>query len=139
MAAGLRCTLANSAYTAHELAFQYADSGAKVIFTTEDGLGVVREMFAESGVAKAEADTRIVVLGADLRWAGGPSAPSAAASEGLVRMEDLLDKGKLDQEEKFEGPDAHETVYICYSSVRHAAFCSSLRLTRARVRPESPR
>ncbi|KAJ7350441.1 AMP binding protein [Mycena albidolilacea] len=116
VAAGLRCTLANSAYTAHELAFQYADSGAKVIFTTEDGLSVVREMFAESGIAKAEADKRIVVLGADLRWAGGPSAPAGAASEGLVRMEDLLDKGKLDQEEKFEGPDAHETVYICYSS-----------------------
>ncbi|KAF8178582.1 AMP binding protein [Mycena galopus ATCC 62051] len=116
VAAGLRCTLANSAYTSHELAFQYNDSGARLILTTEDGLSVVQEMFAEIGLAKDEAEKRIIVLGQDLRWAGGPSAPSSPASQGLLRMEDLLNKGKLDQEEKFEGSDANETVYICYSS-----------------------
>ncbi|KAF7351179.1 4-coumarate--CoA ligase-like 7 [Mycena sanguinolenta] len=116
VAAGLRCTLANSAYTSAELAFQYNDSGARLILTTEDGLSVVREMFAELGLGKEEAEKRIIVLGQDLRWAGGPSAPASPASKGLLRMEDLLNRGKLDQEEKFEGSNAHETVYICYSS-----------------------
>ncbi|KAJ6497728.1 AMP binding protein [Mycena sanguinolenta] len=116
VAAGLRCTLANSAYTSAELAFQYGDSGAKLILTTEDGLSVVREMFAELGLAKEEGEKRIIVLGQDLRWAGGPSAPASPASKGLLRMPDLLTRGKLDQEEKFEGSNAHETLYICYSS-----------------------
>ncbi|KAJ7717822.1 AMP binding protein [Mycena maculata] len=116
VAAGLRCTLANSAYTSHELAFQYSDSGAKLIFTTEDGLAVVRSMFAESGIGKDDADMRIIVIGNDLRWAGGPSAPRSPATAGLLRMEDLLGKGELKQEEKFEGPLANQTVYLCYSS-----------------------
>ncbi|KAJ7782751.1 AMP binding protein [Mycena metata] len=116
VAAGLRCTLANSAYTSHELAYQYNDSGAKLIFSTEDGLDVVRKMFAEIGVPKAEAEKRIVVLGNDLRWAGGPSAPRSPTSAGLARMEDFLDKGALKEEEKFEGSAANETVYLCYSS-----------------------
>ncbi|KAK7057531.1 4-coumarate--CoA ligase-like 7 [Favolaschia claudopus] len=116
VAAGLRCTLANSAYTRTELAFQYSDSGATLIMTTEDGLSVVQEMFAEIGIAKEDAAKRIIVLSKDLRWAGGPSAPRSPASNGLLKMEDLLDRGKLDQEEKFEGSDALETLYICYSS-----------------------
>ncbi|KAJ7244176.1 AMP binding protein [Mycena haematopus] len=116
VAAGLRCTLANSAYTSHELAFQYSDSGAKLVLTVEDGLPVVRKMFADLGIAKEEADKRIIVLGQDLRWAGGPSAAADPASKGLLKMEDLLNRGKLDREEKFEGSQADETVYICYSS-----------------------
>ncbi|KAJ6495728.1 AMP binding protein [Mycena vitilis] len=116
VAAGLRCTLANSAYTSHELAFQYGDSGAKLILASEDNVAVVREMLAESGISREEADKRIIVLGNDLRWAGGPSALPNTAVAGLLKMEDLLNLGKLDQEEKFEGPLANETVYICYSS-----------------------
>ncbi|KAJ7502923.1 AMP binding protein [Mycena galericulata] len=116
VAAGLRCTVANSAYTSHELAFQYGDSRAKLIFTTEEGLPVVRAMFSENGIAKNEADKRIIVLGNDLRWAGGPNAPQSPAAAGLVRMEALLGKGELKQEEKFEGSQANETLYLCYSS-----------------------
>lgn len=48
---------------------------------------VVRKMFAEIGFAKNEAEKRIVVLGNDLRWAGGPSAPRNPTSAGLARME----------------------------------------------------
>lgn len=117
VAAGLRCTLANSAYTSHELAFQYSDSRAKLIFTTEEGLAIVRAMLSESGIGKKDADARIIVLGNDLRWAGGPSAPESPAAAGLLKMEDFLGKGELKQEEKFEGSMANETVYLCYSSV----------------------
>ncbi|KAJ6449638.1 hypothetical protein DFH09DRAFT_1118520, partial [Mycena vulgaris] len=116
VAAGLRCALANSAYTSEELAFQYSDSGAKLILTSEEGLDVVRAMFSKSGISKEDAERRIIVLGSDLRWANGPSAAQIPAAAGLLRMEDLLGKGKLSQEEKFEGPLANETVYLCYSS-----------------------
>ncbi|KAJ7928469.1 AMP binding protein [Mycena leptocephala] len=95
VAAGLRCTLANSAYTTKELGFQYEDSGAKLIFTTEEGLSVVREMLAERGIVKNDADKRIIVLGNDLRWAGGPSTPQSRATDGLMKLEDFLNKGKL--------------------------------------------
>ncbi|KAJ7209704.1 AMP binding protein [Mycena pura] len=116
VAAGLRCTLANSAYTSHELAYQYKDSGAKLILTSEEGLGVTRQMLAECGIAKDDAEGRIIVLGKDLRWAGGPKSPQNPASAGLLSMEDLLNKGKLEQEEMFEGALANETLYLCYSS-----------------------
>ncbi|KAJ7072621.1 AMP binding protein [Mycena amicta] len=116
VAAGLRCTLANSAYLSHELGHQYQDSSANLVITSEEGLDVVRQMFAEIGLSKEEANKRIIVLGQDLRWAGGPAASAHPASAGLVRMEDLLGLGKLENEEKFEGPLAQETLYLCYSS-----------------------
>ncbi|KAJ7443815.1 AMP binding protein [Mycena latifolia] len=116
VAAGLRCTLANSAYNSRELAYQYKDSMAQLVLTAEEGLPIVRGMFAELGLSKAESDKRIVVLGNDLRWAGGPAAAAAPDAAGLVMLADLLSRGTLDKEEQFEGAGAHETVYLCYSS-----------------------
>ncbi|KAJ7269564.1 AMP binding protein [Mycena rebaudengoi] len=94
VAAGLRCTPANNAYTSQELAHQYRDSGAKLVFTAEGGINT----------------------GNDLQWAGGPAAARDPESAGFLAMEDLLGKGKLDQEEKFEGSLANETLFLCYSS-----------------------
>ncbi|KAF8070774.1 AMP binding protein [Lyophyllum atratum] len=116
VAAGLRCTLANSAYTPKELAFQYGDSGARLIFTSENGISTVLEMFKLIGVEEAEARRRIVVLEASLEWAGGPPVPRTVAGRGLKTLAELLELGTLEQEERFEGKDAHETVYLCYSS-----------------------
>ncbi|KAF9447183.1 AMP binding protein [Macrolepiota fuliginosa MF-IS2] len=116
VAAGLRCTLANSGYNARELAFQYIDSGAKLVFTSEEGLPIVRQTFQEFGLSKAEAEKRIIVLPQSLKWAGGPDAPRHSDAAGLVGFEDLLGKGALDAEERFDGADADETVYLCYSS-----------------------
>nr|GAT57814.1 AMP binding protein [Mycena chlorophos] len=117
VAAGLRCTLANSAYTAHELLHQYMNSGAQLIIAFEDGISVVRQMLVDlNGLSQHEADGRIIVLGRDLRWAGGPSAKPHSDAAGLLRMEELFGLGKLEGEEKFEGAAAGETVYLCYSS-----------------------
>ncbi|KAK0503575.1 AMP binding protein [Armillaria luteobubalina] len=113
IAAGLRCTLANNAYTSHELAHQYTDSRARRIFTTEDSLPVVRAMFEEVGVQGDQADARIIVLGKGLKWAGGPDAPRTSS---LLHMEDLLGFGSLEEEEKFDGERALETALLCYSS-----------------------
>ncbi|TFK58423.1 acetyl-CoA synthetase-like protein, partial [Pluteus cervinus] len=114
VAAGLRCTLANSAYNTRELTYQYNDSKAGIVFTTEAGLPVVKEMFLGFGLGEQEAHSRIIVLGESLAWAGGPNAPRQAPN--LLYSEDLLGKGKLESEVRFDGERAHETLYLCYSS-----------------------
>ncbi|KAF8653316.1 hypothetical protein AX16_004016 [Volvariella volvacea WC 439] len=117
VAAGLRATLANSAYNARELAYQYQDSGARLILTSEAGLPVVQEMFKkELSQSQRDADAKIIVLSNSLAWAGGPSAPRNPEAKGLLHLEDFLGKGKLHEEEKFEGDLAKSTTYLCYSS-----------------------
>ncbi|KAJ7734587.1 AMP binding protein [Mycena maculata] len=116
VAAGLRCTFANSAYTSHELGYQYQDSGAKLVLTAEEGLRTVREMFAGLSLSKEDSDKRIVVLENNLRWAGGPASKTFPDACGLVILGDLLSRSALKLEEKFEGSAANETVYLCYSS-----------------------
>lgn len=91
------------------------DSGAKFILTSEEGILTVLEMLKSLNVEKDEARKRLIVLGNCLSWAGGPSAPKP--SNTFLPMEALLQTGSLSQEEKFEGDNAHETVYLCYSSV----------------------
>ncbi|KAJ7060923.1 AMP binding protein [Mycena amicta] len=118
VAAGLRITTANSAYTSRELAHQYTDSGASIVITTDEGVGTVRDMFnAELGIR--DGDARIVVtVPGDLRWAGGPE-PAAGmhpSAVGLLRMEDLLLSGRQAEEERFDGPLSDETAFLCYSS-----------------------
>ncbi|KAF8688769.1 hypothetical protein AX14_003417 [Amanita brunnescens Koide BX004] len=115
-AAGLRCTLANSAYNARELASQYADSGALLGLTSEDGLATTQEALRNLGLTGDQVNERIVVLGSSLGWLGGPAAPGKAEAAGHVHMEGLLKPGSLTEEEKFDGSLAHETVYLCYSS-----------------------
>ena len=116
VAAGLRCTLANSAYNARELAHQYIDSGAVLMLTSEEGLAVARETLRDVGFADGQVDKKIVVLGSSLGWAGGPITVRNPEAARLVYMEDLLGLGTLVEEEKFDGELAHETLYLCYSS-----------------------
>ncbi|KAG9220628.1 hypothetical protein CCMSSC00406_0003727 [Pleurotus cornucopiae] len=115
IAGGLRCTLANSAYTSRELEHQYKDSGAKVILVAEDGVPVAREMLKDLGLTKDEVDQRIVVLGNGLQWAGNRSTKTTA-DPGLLTLDELLTLGTLPSEERFDGADTHETVLLCYSS-----------------------
>ncbi|EAU91467.1 AMP binding protein [Coprinopsis cinerea okayama7 len=116
VAAGLRATLANSAYNARELAFQYTDSRAHLLFTSEEGIPVVLEMFKSLGVSSAEAQKRIIVMTTSLHWAGGPTIPVSPAARGLTTVASLLQLGTLEAEEKFDGELANETAYLCYSS-----------------------
>jgi 4-coumarate--CoA ligase len=152
IASGLRLTLANSAYTAYELGFQYTNSGATLVFTIPDLLPVVLEMFEKTmKMSKDEARKRIVVVGDGLEWANagskgvgaidakslaGAGVTTATAQAGtrgadaslnaawtgkeggFVRVEDLLNYGKLEKEEEFDGQKkADETLFLCYSSV----------------------
>jgi 4-coumarate--CoA ligase len=113
LAAGLRCTLANSAYTPDELGFQYTDSRARIVVTTPDGLNIVRQMFAAQGI---NGDDRIIVITNGFGWAGGPESPVPSELRKYTLIGDLFNLGKLPEEEKFDGQDCHETAFLCYSS-----------------------
>lgn len=70
VAAGLRCTLANSGYTPAELKHQWTDSGAKVLFAHPSLVGVARKMFKdEMGYGEDEVRKRVVVSGTE--WLTG--------------------------------------------------------------------
>jgi 4-coumarate--CoA ligase len=70
VAAGLRCTPANSAYTAGELQHQWIDSGAEVVFVHPSLVRVVMEMFKTGlGLGDDEARKRVIVSGSE--WLTG--------------------------------------------------------------------
>ncbi|TFK50324.1 AMP binding protein [Heliocybe sulcata] len=122
VAAGMRVTLANSSYVPYELAYQYKDSNAKLVFAHPALLPVALKMFEEvyGAKGKEEARKRIIVAGGD-GW-GSVTAEeekrlaTTKETEGLTWMQELLEHGTLPCEERFEGDQVHETVYLCYSS-----------------------
>jgi len=69
VAAGLRCTLANSAYKPNELRHQWDDSCAKVAFVHPSLVSVTREMFRLKGYREDEVRRRVVVAGTE--WLTG--------------------------------------------------------------------
>ncbi|TDL27415.1 acetyl-CoA synthetase-like protein [Rickenella mellea] len=107
IAAGLRVTLANSAYTPAELAFQLTDSQAKLVFVHPSLVPTLIQTFKVLKIDASEAAKKVVVLG----WGLQEKGPG-----GLVQVEELLGHGALRKEEKFEGKQANETVLLCYSS-----------------------
>ncbi|KAF5384518.1 hypothetical protein D9757_006442 [Collybiopsis confluens] len=111
IAAGLRCTLANNAYTAREVLHQYRDSFAKFIITTSQGLDVVYDMLKGIGLSGLEAESRVILVPDDFAWAGGPPTPKPF-SRGIT-FEQLLGLGELLHEELLDG---EETTLLCYSS-----------------------
>lgn len=42
--------------------------------------------------------------------------PAPKGAESFVQFNSLLQHGKLESEERFDGDQADETVYLCYSS-----------------------
>ncbi|KAI0783026.1 AMP binding protein [Abortiporus biennis] len=110
VAAGLKVTLANSAYTARELEHQWKDSGAKVVYVHPSLVPTVLETFKLIGFSPAEAKRRIIIA----NWG---FADKSVPQGGYTTVDDLLGKGKLSVEEKFSGEQAkNETCYLCYSS-----------------------
>jgi acyl-coenzyme A synthetase/AMP-(fatty) acid ligase len=67
------------------------------------------------GLPRHEAQQRIWVM--DRLWEGARQVSPLGLEEGGVNdVRSLLGLGRLEEEEKFDGVDADETVYICYSS-----------------------
>ena len=51
-----------------------------------------------------------------LQWAGGPAKSINPDLAHLIKLVDLLKLGSLKGEERFDGEQSGETVYLCYSS-----------------------
>ncbi|KAF9243124.1 AMP binding protein [Melanogaster broomeanus] len=113
-AAGFRATLANSAYTSKELAHQYIDAGAHLIFVHPTLIGVVRKMLESCGCSKAEIRSRVVL--ATSQWLNGIPDPESQELATLTRLESLLGRGELPSEVCFDADRSNETLYLCYSS-----------------------
>ncbi|EIW83606.1 acetyl-CoA synthetase-like protein [Coniophora puteana RWD-64-598 SS2] len=117
-AAGHAATLANSAYTAAELAYQYEDSHAHLVLAHPPLVPTVREMMRSLSIPEDEIARRIIV--ADSTWlTGAPAeldAGDAAALKGLTRLSELVGRGELAQEIQMPGLLSDSTVYLCYSS-----------------------
>jgi len=107
IAAGVRVSPANSAYTPAELANQYVDCAARLVFVHPDLLPVTLDMFAHIGATRADARSRIVVM-----CLPGDDLPAA----GFASMGELFGRGALPAEEGFDNELADETLYLCYSS-----------------------
>ncbi|KAH7883186.1 AMP binding protein [Phlebopus sp. FC_14] len=113
-AAGFRATLANSAYSSAELAYQYTNAGAHLIFVHPSLLGVVQAMLKSCGCTDDQIRARIVL--ATSAWLTGVSDLETKACSNFVRFENLLGRGELPSEVSFEGPRSNQTQYLCYSS-----------------------
>ncbi|KAF8517346.1 AMP binding protein [Gautieria morchelliformis] len=105
IAAGLRVTTVNSAYTPRELRHQLEDSRAYYIFVHPSLLNNTSEALRLMGVSDVEIKERII-----------QAAPAHSAVPGWRSMDELFGKGQLTREEPFDGAAAHETVLLCYSS-----------------------
>ncbi|KAF8599410.1 acetyl-CoA synthetase-like protein [Ceratobasidium sp. AG-I] len=108
VAAGLRCTLANSSYTPPELAHQLSDSRAGYVFVHPALLPMLFKAFEVLKVPAKEAQKRVIVMNFN--------EPAPKGAESFIQFDSLLKCGRLEGEERFDGDLADETVYLCYSS-----------------------
>ncbi|RXW21478.1 hypothetical protein EST38_g4374 [Candolleomyces aberdarensis] len=114
VAAGLKITLASSTSTALELSHQWIDSKARMLVVAPSHLSTAIEMFTSIlKVSESEARSRIWVM--DRLWDYGRAITNESIGE-YNSVGGLLGFGRLESEERFDGAEADETVYICYSS-----------------------
>ncbi|EKM79749.1 hypothetical protein AGABI1DRAFT_119847 [Agaricus bisporus var. burnettii JB137-S8] len=133
LAAGLRMTFASSALTPRELSWQWLDSKACVVFVYPDLVQVVKAMFKLVNVSEKEADRRIWIM--DKLWDENLPKGDYATEQWLGQ---LLHKGELSAEEKFDGDRADETAYICYSSgttTTHKNVCTVMGMVKRMWEP----
>ena len=96
------CTLANSAYTHTELAYQYANVNAHLIFSRPPLVPLVHAAFKSLGYS--ESDIRACVVMVTSQWLTGADAAN------LVRLEALSGHGAIESEVRFDGEQANETL-----------------------------
>jgi 4-coumarate--CoA ligase len=98
----------NSSYTPHEISHQFRNCRAKAIVVHPNLLPNLLKGLERAGVS-AEAARRIIVIGNWLETFDNIPA-------GYTLLEDLLQVGEPQQEERFDGRYADETALLCYSS-----------------------
>jgi 4-coumarate--CoA ligase len=115
VAAGLRISFASCSATPRELVHQYLDSQPRIILVASHLVPVVREMFKLVGGSSAvDVEERIWVMDGLADHATGTI--KKAESKGAQDCVKLMEGEALKSGERFDGDDAEETVYMCYSS-----------------------
>jgi 4-coumarate--CoA ligase len=109
IAAGLRVSCANPAYTVSEFLHQFHDCEAKVVLAHPALVPLVLDALQKAGHSIDDARARCVVF--DYEGLTGEKTP-----EGLVALDELMNHGVMAEEEKFDGKSADETAFLCYSS-----------------------
>ncbi|KIP08647.1 hypothetical protein PHLGIDRAFT_103986 [Phlebiopsis gigantea 11061_1 CR5-6] len=109
IAAGLCISLASAAHTPRDLEYQWTDCRAKAIMVHPSLLHVALMMFERLDISLAEARRRIVL-------ADYACALARQTAGEFICMSDIMCKGSLEQEERFDGDRAEETTLLCYSS-----------------------
>ncbi|KAG8689321.1 hypothetical protein FRC09_012474, partial [Ceratobasidium sp. 395] len=108
VAAGLKCSPANSAYTPPELAHQISDSGSGYVLVHPALVATLLKAFEALKVPANEARKRVILMNFE------EAAPKGL--EKCVQIDSLLKSGSLQEEERFDGSLSNETAYLCYSS-----------------------
>ena len=108
-AAGLRVTLASSSSSPDELLNQWKDSDSKHIIASSSLVPVALKMLRLAGIRPEDAAKMIVVFADGVFMGPLPALP-------FVPYDDITNKGRLKEEEKFPGEQANETALLCYSS-----------------------
>ncbi|KAF8312233.1 AMP binding protein [Clavulina sp. PMI_390] len=114
MGAGIKATLANSSYQPHELAHQLTNSRAGYVFVHPALFPVLIKAFASYGITEKVARQRTVILSYTNMEKGMEAQFNI--DKGWMRLDDFLNKGKKASEERFDGEQAKETAFLCYSS-----------------------
>ena len=109
LAAGLQASLASSNSSPSELLNQWKDSKPKCIIASRSLVPVVLKMLELAGIHPDNAAKRIIVF-----EDGVSTEPLPALA--FIPYEDVTEKGRLKEEEKFPGEQADETALLCYSS-----------------------
>lgn len=120
ISAGIIPTLANTAYTPPELAHQLKDSKADYVFVHPSLVRVLKKAYLLLGVSEVEAKKRVIIM----TFTGADRAEEEAAKidDGWIRLDELFQKGKLNQEIILSGQETDETALMCYSSGKRFIF-----------------
>jgi len=98
----------NSSYTPHEIAHQFTNCRAKAVVVHPNLLPTLLKGLERVGIPAEEA-RRFIVIG---NWLENFDNIPA----GYTLLEELLQVGKMQKEEAFDGRYADETALLCYSS-----------------------
>ena len=113
-AAGFHATFANSAHTSKELAYQYIDAGAHLVFVHPNLVHVVQDALQSIGCTESDIRSRVVLLTS--HWLTRVPDPTSAESAHFTSLEAFFGRGTLPNEVSFDDERSNETVYLCYSS-----------------------
>ena len=113
-AAGYRATLANSAYTSAELAFQYTNAGAHLVFVYPTLVHVVHDALRSTGCTESEIRSRVVLLTSG--WLTHTTDHIPSEFTHFASLDTFFGRGALPNEVNFDGQRSNETLYLCYSS-----------------------